>query len=129
MRETHPSLFDRIETVLLPKNYLRLWLTGEKVAEMSDAAGTSWLDTGARDWSDALLAKTGLSRAAMPRLIEGSDISGTLRAELAARWGLGAAVPVAGGAGECGLCYWDGCKPAGPGLCFAWHIGRAVCRV
>ena len=50
-----------VAKVLLPKDYLRLWLTGEHVAEMSDAAGTSWLDTGARDWSvithdDSLLA-------------------------------------------------------------------------
>jgi len=40
IRETHPEIFDQIRTVLLPKDYLRLWLTGEKVAEMSDAAGT-----------------------------------------------------------------------------------------
>ena len=47
-----PDLFAQVAKVLLPKDYLRLWLTGEHVAEMSDAAGTSWLDTGARDWSD-----------------------------------------------------------------------------
>ena len=55
-----PEIFQRISRVLLPKDYLRLWLTGEAVSEMSDAAGTSWLDTGAREWSDELLAKTGL---------------------------------------------------------------------
>jgi xylulokinase len=77
--------------VLLPKDYLRLWLTGEHVAEMSDAAGTSWLDTGARDWSDELLAATGLSRAHMPRLVEGSEVSGTLRPNWpgAGAWGGG----------------------------------------
>ncbi len=58
-----PAIWDRVAKVLLPKDYLRLWLTGEHVAEMSDAAGTSWLDTGARDWSDDLLTATGLSRA------------------------------------------------------------------
>ena len=100
MRETHPEIFERIKTVLLPKDYLRLWLTGEKVAEMSDAAGTSWLDTAERDWSDTLLATAGLTRETMPRLVEGSDVSGTLRPELAARWGLAASVPVAGGAGD-----------------------------
>jgi hypothetical protein len=77
--EQRARLFRRVAKVLLPKDYLRLWLTGEHVAEMSDAAGTSWLDTGARDWSDDLLARSGLSRAAMPRLVEGSDVSGTLR--------------------------------------------------
>jgi xylulokinase len=85
---------------LLPKDYLRLWLTGEHVAEMSDAAGTSWLDTGARDWSDDLLAATGLTRSHMPRLIEGSEVSGMLRAELANRWGLPGDVVVAGGGGD-----------------------------
>lgn len=95
-----PDLFARVAKVLLPKDYLRLWLTGEHVSEMSDAAGTSWLDTGARDWSDALLAATGLSRAHMPRLVEGSEVSGTLRPALAARWGLGRGVVVAGGGGD-----------------------------
>jgi len=100
MREEHPDIFGRIKTVLLPKDYLRLWLTGEKVAEMSDAAGTSWLDTGARDWSDELLTISGLTREMMPRLVEGAEVSGTLRPELASRWGFAASVPVAGGAGD-----------------------------
>jgi xylulokinase len=95
-----PEVFARVARVLLPKDYLRLWLTAEHVAEMSDAAGTSWLDTGARDWSDALLAATGLTRAQMPRLVEGSAVSGHLRPVLAARWGLPAGVIVAGGGGD-----------------------------
>ncbi|ETX29772.1 xylulokinase [Roseivivax isoporae] len=99
MRAHEPDIFDRVARVLLPKDYLRLWLTGEAVSEMSDAAGTSWLDTGARDWSDDLLSATGLSRDAMPRLVEGAAPSGTLRADLARRWGMGEVV-VAGGAGD-----------------------------
>ncbi len=95
-----PATFARIAKVLLPKDYLRLWLTGEHVAEMSDAAGTSWLDTGARDWSDALLAATDLGRDHMARLVEGCAPSGTLRPQLAARWGLGKSVIVAGGGGD-----------------------------
>jgi xylulokinase len=94
------AIRDRVARVLLPKDYLRLWLTGEHVAEMSDAAGTAWLDTGARDWSDDLLTATGLSRANMPRLVEGSEVSGTLRAALAGRWGLARDVVVAGGGGD-----------------------------
>ena len=95
-----PAVFARVAKVLLPKDYLRLWLTGDHVAEMSDAAGTSWLDTGARDWSDDLLARSDLSREAMPRLVEGADVSGTIRADLARRWGLPATAVVAGGAGD-----------------------------
>ncbi|MBL8561990.1 MAG: xylulokinase [Gemmobacter sp.] len=100
LRQHEPAIWAKVAKVLLPKDYLRLWLTGEHVAEMSDAAGTSWLDTGARDWSDDLLAATGLSRAQMPRLVEGSEVSGQLRPELAARWGLPAGVVVAGGGGD-----------------------------
>jgi xylulokinase len=95
-----PRTREKVARILLPKDYLRLWLTGEHVAEMSDAAGTSWLDTGKRDWSDDCLAATGLSRAHMPRLVEGSEVSGTLRAALAARWGLPKGVVVAGGGGD-----------------------------
>lgn len=100
VRKHEPDIFARIRKVLLPKDYLRLWLTGEHVAEMSDAAGTSWLDTGKRDWSDDLLAATGLSRDHMPRLVEGSEVSGTLRDALATRWGLPKGVVVAGGGGD-----------------------------
>jgi xylulokinase len=88
------------EPAILPKDYLRLWLTGDHVGEMSDAAGTAWFNTGARDWSDDLLAATGLSRAHMPRLVEGSAVSGTLRAALAGRWGLPKGVVIAGGGGD-----------------------------
>lgn len=98
--KNEPKIFEKTSKILLPKDYLRLWLTGEAVSEMSDAAGTSWLDTGARDWSDALLAASGLTRDHMPRLVEGSAVSGTLRRELADRWGLPADVIVAGGGGD-----------------------------
>lgn len=100
VRTHEPAVFDRVKTVLLPKDFLRLWLTGERVAEMSDAAGTSWLDTAARDWSDRLLHKTGLSREAMPRLVEGTAPSGVLRPTLAGRWRMRPGVVVAGGGGD-----------------------------
>ncbi len=100
VRIHEPAIWARVAKVLLPKDYLRLWLTGEHVAEMSDAAGTAWHDNGKRDWSDDLLQATGLTRAQMPRLVEGSEPSGTLRADLAARWGLPKGVVVAGGAGD-----------------------------
>ena len=100
VRSHEPGIWDRVAKVLLPKDYLRLWLTGDHVGEMSDAAGTSWLDTGKRDWSDDLLAATGLTRSHMPRLVEGSEVSGTLRDALAARWGLPKGVVVAGGGGD-----------------------------
>lgn len=100
VRRHEPEVFARVVRVLLPKDFLRLWLTGEAVAEMSDAAGTSWLDVGARDWSDELLAATGLGRAHMPRLVEGSKPSGRVRDRLASEWGLPKGVVVAGGGGD-----------------------------
>lgn len=100
VRRHEPEIFARTALVLLPKDYLRLWLTGEAVTDPSDASGTNWLDPAARDWSDTLLAKTGLSRDTMPRLVEGSDVSGGLRGELARQWGLRPGIPVAGGGGD-----------------------------
>jgi xylulokinase len=94
-----PQLFARTATVLLPKDFLRLKLTGERVAEMSDASGTGWLDVARRDWSDAMLAATGLSRAHMPRLVEGNAVSGQLTSQVAQHLGMNR-VPVAGGAGD-----------------------------
>ena len=100
VRHHEPAIWEKTAKILLPKDYLRLWLTGDHVGEMSDSAGTGWFDTGARDWSDDLLAATGLTRAQMPRLVEGSAVSGTLRVALAARWGLPTGVVVAGGGGD-----------------------------
>lgn len=95
-----PDTFKATAKVLLPKDYLRLWLTGNHISEMSDAAGTAWLDTGARDWSDALLEATGLSRDHMPALAEGSQPTGQIRAEVAAEFGLNPGAVVAGGGGD-----------------------------
>ena len=100
VRRHEPEIFARTRTVLLPKAWLRFRMTGEMIEEMSDASGTLWLDVGARDWSDAALAATGLSRAAMPRLVEGSAPAGTLDADLAARWGMTRPPILAGGAGD-----------------------------
>ncbi|MCG5477299.1 MAG: xylulokinase, partial [Sinorhizobium fredii] len=100
VRENEPEIFAKLRWVLLPKDYLRLWLTGEHISEMSDSAGTSWLDTGKRNWSESLLAATHLEERQMPDLVEGTDSAGTLRPELASRWGMGPGVVLAGGAGD-----------------------------
>lgn len=97
--KNEPEIFAKVAKVLLPKDYLRLWLTGEYISEMSDSAGTSWLDTGARKWSAELLAATGLDESHMPSLVEGTEQAGKLRGELASAWGMSDVV-VAGGAGD-----------------------------
>ncbi|MFV1600244.1 MULTISPECIES: xylulokinase [unclassified Phaeobacter] len=95
-----PEIFANTAKVLLPAAYLNLHLTGRHVADMSDSAGTSWLDVGARDWSEPLLRAGRMRRDQMPDLVEGCEPGGILRPELAARWGFGKDVTVAGGAGD-----------------------------
>lgn len=100
IRKNEPDIFARIAKVLLPKDYLRLWLTGEYISEMSDAAGTSWLNVAERRWSRELLAATELDESKMPDLVEGTEPAGQLRTEIANAWGMEANVVVAGGAGD-----------------------------
>ena len=102
VRRHEPAVFAAIAKVLLPKDFLRHWLTGDHCSDMSDASGTSWLDVRQRRWSPELLEATALGLWQMPRLVEGTASSGTLRAELAQQWGIpeGEAVHVAGGAGD-----------------------------
>ncbi|MFL5281570.1 MAG: xylulokinase [Rhodopila sp.] len=100
VRRHEPAVFARVQTVLLPKAWIRYRLTGELIEEMSDASGTLWLDVGARDWSDTALAATGLTRQAMPRLVEGNAGAGTLDAALAERWHMARRPVLAGGAGD-----------------------------
>ena len=99
MRKHEADIFDKIKKVLLPKDYVRLLMSGDYASDMSDSAGTLWMDVAARDWSDAVLELTGLSREHMPNLCEGSEVTGVLRAEIAASWGM-AQVPIAGGGGD-----------------------------
>ena len=99
VKKHEPALFDEIKCVLLPKDYVRLRMTGERATDLSDAAGTLWVDVAKRAWSPEMLAATGLSENQMPRLYEGSDVTGKLRAEIAEAWGMGE-VPVAAGAGD-----------------------------
>ncbi|MBC7005699.1 xylulokinase [Photobacterium sp. BZF1] len=99
LQRYEPECFAKIDKVLLPKDYLRYCLTGDFASDMSDSAGTLWLDVAKRDWSDELLAATGLTRHHMPELFEGSDVTGTLSPELAQRWGM-PCVPVVAGAGD-----------------------------
>ncbi|EUB98004.1 xylulokinase [Rhizobium sp. CF080] len=98
--KNEPEIFAKVAKVLLPKDYLRLWLTGEHISEMSDSAGTAWLDTGARKWSSELLAATGLDEKQMPSLVEGTEQAGKLRGELSYKWGMAEGVVIAGGAGD-----------------------------
>src|SRR5262249_14541954 len=100
VKQHEPQIFQRIATVVLPKDYVRYRLTGELATDASDAAGTLWLDEGWRNWSAQILQRTGLSLAHMPRLLEGSQPSGVVRRDIASAWGLASDVIVAAGAGD-----------------------------
>ena len=100
VRANEPENFARVAKVLLPAAYLNFYLTGDHVADMSDSAGTSWLDVSRREWSEHLLEAGHMRADQMPRLVEGSAAAGLLRPELAEAWGVRGDVVVAGGAGD-----------------------------
>lgn len=99
VRRHERDLFASIARVLLPKDFVRLRMTGVAASDVSDAAGTLWMNVAERRWSAEMLAATGLDEAQMPALVEGTDETGTLLAEVAASWGV-PGVPVYGGGGD-----------------------------
>ena len=99
VRKHEPDIFTRTKKVLLPKDYVRLKMTGESATDLSDASGTLWLNVAERSWHPDMLDVCELSIDQMPVLAEGSDVTGVLTAEVAAEWHMDR-VPVVGGAGD-----------------------------
>lgn len=99
VKNNEPDIFDKVNKVLLPKDYLRYKMSGDFASDMSDSAGTMWLNVAKRDWDDALLSATGLTRKHMPDLFEGDEITGILSEEIAEQWGM-SSVPIVAGAGD-----------------------------
>ncbi|WP_371395935.1 xylulokinase [Fretibacter rubidus] len=99
MQRHEPETFKKTAKVLLPKDYVRLLMSGDYASDMSDSAGTLWMDVAARDWSDDVLSLTGLHRKHMPDLFEGSSATGKLSKSVANDWGMDC-VPIAGGGGD-----------------------------
>ena len=100
VRDHEPDVWRRIAHVLLPKDYLRLRLTGEYGLDKADGAGTLLFDLAARDWSMEILDALGIEPAWMPPTWEGPEITGTVTAEAAAATGLRAGTPVVAGGGD-----------------------------
>jgi len=98
--EHEPDVFAQVAKVLLPKDYLGYWLTGRMVSDMSDSAGTAWMDVGARCWSTELLDQSGMRRDQMPDLMEGTGVVGPVRDLLATELGLPQGVQVVAGGGD-----------------------------
>ena len=95
-----PEVFAKIHKVLLPKDYLRYRLSGDFASDYSDSAGTAWLHTGKRRWSETMLAATHLSEANMPTLYEGSEFTSTIAGQIARELNLPVSVRIAGGGGD-----------------------------
>ncbi len=100
IRANEPDVFARVEKVLLPKDYLRFWLTGDYVSDFSDSSGTSWLNVSTRMWSDTCLELSHMAPRQMPALVAGSAAAGVLRSDLRRKWNLQQPVTVAGGAAD-----------------------------
>jgi xylulokinase len=100
LQHHEPQLFKRISHVVLAKDFVRLKLCGDYATDMSDAAGALLLDEAARQWSEPLVAASGLSPRQMPRLAEGDTIAGRVRSAMAAALGLKCHVIVAAGGGD-----------------------------
>ncbi len=100
LRSAEPEHYARIARVLLPKDYIRLQLTGEAATDASDAAGTLLLDLRSRDYSQELLDALAIPRAWLPRVYEGPAVTGGLRPAAASELGLPAGLPVVAGGGD-----------------------------
>lgn len=109
LRTHEPAAFDRLATVLLPKDFVRLRLTGDVATEPSDASGTLMFDPAHLRWSTELLEAVGLSPALLPDVGGSAEVLGRVTAEAAALTGLPAATPVVGGGAD------NACGAAGVG--------------
>ncbi len=95
-----PSVLERADVVMLPKDYVRLCLTGERASEPSDGAGTLMLDCATRAWDAELAGAAGWDLARLPRIVASHAEAGRLRRQLQSRWGIAKPVCVAAGAGD-----------------------------
>ncbi len=100
LRRHEPDAYARVARVLLPKDYIRLLLTGDYATDASDAAGTLLLDLRARDYSPELLSAMEISKTWLPQVYEGPQITGRLRVAVAEDLGLPAGLPVVAGGGD-----------------------------
>ena len=99
LRHHEPTVFAATKKILLPKDYVRLMMSGDHASDMSDSAGTLWMDVEKRYWSDEILALTGLTQNHMPKLYEGPEITGQLSRSAANELGL-PIVPICAGGGD-----------------------------
>jgi xylulokinase len=100
VRTHEPDIWQRFQSFLLPKDYVRLCLTGVRAIDVADASGTLLLDVAHRRWSDAMLDAVGLRPDCLPALYESQEVVGRVTESAAASTGLKAGTPVVAGAGD-----------------------------
>lgn len=100
LKNNLPDVFAQITKVLLPKDYIRFKLSGDFATDLSDASGTSWVDVRGRIWSQKLLEFTGIDLSYMPKLYEGTEVTGTLLPTLQKRFGIAHEVLIVAGGGD-----------------------------
>lgn len=100
VRENEPRIWEKVDRVLLPKDYVRFCLTGEKVTDMADGSGTLMLNVSKRKWSDQLLSAVGIEKDILPALYESPEIAGRISTRCASETGLLPGTPVIAGAGD-----------------------------
>jgi xylulokinase len=100
VRENEPENWQRVRSVMLPKDYVRFRLTGDRAIDMADASGTLMLDVAHRCWSREVLQAAGIDDRLLPALCESPDVCGKVSAEGAAATGLKIGTPVVAGAGD-----------------------------
>lgn len=100
LRNNEPEAYKQVRKVLLPKDYIRLRLTGEFATEVSDASGTALFNVTKRDWAYEMLDTIGIPKEWMPRAYESPEVSGRITAEAASLTGLAEGMPVVGGGGD-----------------------------
>lgn len=100
VRNNEPGIFDKVKKILLPKDYVRLRLTGEFATEVSDASGMQLMDIAGRCWSKEVLSKLGIDRSQLADMYESQEVSGEISRSAAIETGLKEGTPVVGGAGD-----------------------------
>lgn len=100
LRNNEPETYAKVNKVLLPKDYIRLRLTGEYATEVSDASGTSLFNVRKRAWADEMLDAIGIPKGWMPKCYESPEVTGRITEEASSATGLAAGTPVVGGGGD-----------------------------
>jgi len=100
VRENEPEAWKQVRSVMLPKDYVRFRMTGDRAIDVADASGTLLLDVAQRRWSSAVLDAAEIDERLLPKLYESPEVCGKVSAEGAAHTGLRPDTPVVAGAGD-----------------------------